>query len=141
MNYVGEDNAHHLINSLKEYSTNSEDWKGGLYCGINLKWDYDKCTLYISTPGYTQKQWQKYKHQHTSKPKYAPYPTAPRKYRAEYQETTPQDTAPPTTKEEFTLIQQVVGSILYYARVVDLTVITDLSTIANEQAISTKEKH
>ena len=53
--YVDEDNAHHLINSLKEEFTISEDWKGGLYCGINLKWDHDKHILDISMPGYIQK--------------------------------------------------------------------------------------
>ena len=37
--YVDEDNARHLINSLKEIFTISEDWKGVLYCVINLKWD------------------------------------------------------------------------------------------------------
>ena len=52
--YVDEDNAHHLINSLKEEFTISEDWKGGFYFGINLKWDYDKLTLDISIPGYIQ---------------------------------------------------------------------------------------
>ena len=40
MKYVGEYNARHLIESLKENFTISEDWKGGLYCVINLKWDY-----------------------------------------------------------------------------------------------------
>ena len=63
--------------------------------------------------GYIQKQFQKYKHKHPSKPQYDPYPTAPRKYRTESQEPTPQDNAPPATKEEITHIQHVVGSILY----------------------------
>ena len=54
MKYVGEDNSRHLINSLKEEFTISEDWKGGFYFGINLKWDYDKITLDISIPGYIQ---------------------------------------------------------------------------------------
>ena len=65
-------------------------------------------------------------------------PTAPRKYGAASQEPTPQDTAPPTTKEEITRIQQVVGSILYYSRAVELTVIMALSTITSEQAKATK---
>ena len=45
--YVGEDNYHHLIDSLKEDFTISEDWTGGLYYGIKLKWDYNKRTLDI----------------------------------------------------------------------------------------------
>ena len=50
--YAGEDNSHHLIDSLKEEFTISEDRKGGLYYGINLKLDYDKRTLDISMPWY-----------------------------------------------------------------------------------------
>ena len=50
--YAGEDNVLRLINSLKEEIKISEDRKGELYYGINLKWDYDKCTLDISMPGY-----------------------------------------------------------------------------------------
>ena len=57
--YVGEYNAHHLINSLKEEFTISGNWKGGLYCGINLKWEYDKRTLDISMPVYIKKQFAK----------------------------------------------------------------------------------
>ena len=62
--YVGEDNARHLIDSLKEDFTISEDCNGGLYCGIKLKWDYDERTLDISITGYIKKQLQKYKHIH-----------------------------------------------------------------------------
>ena len=53
--YVGEDNDRHLIDSLKEDFTISEDRKGRLYCGINLQWDYDKRTLDISIPEYMKK--------------------------------------------------------------------------------------
>ena len=74
-------------------------------------------------PGYIQNKLQHHKHVHPRKPQYAPYPSAPRKYEAESQEPTPKDTAPPATKDEATHIKQVVGSILYYARVVYLTVI------------------
>ena len=35
--YVGEEHARHLINSLKEDFTILEYLTGGLYCGINLK--------------------------------------------------------------------------------------------------------
>ena len=83
---------------------------------------------------------QEDKNQHPSKPQYAPYPTTPCKYGAEYQEPTPQDTSPPASKEEITRIKKVAGSILYYARAVNLTVLMALSTIASEQAKASKTK-
>ena len=92
---------------------------------------------YIHARLYSQKL-LKYKHMHSSKPQYSSYPTAPSKYGAASQEPTPQDTSPPTTKEEITYIQQVLGRILYYAIAVDLTVLFALSTITSKQAKETK---
>ena len=60
--YVGKEHADHLITCLKEKYKLTEDWLGDLYCGINLDWNYDKCTLLISMPGYIKKQLLKYKH-------------------------------------------------------------------------------
>lgn len=49
---------------------------------------------------------------------------------------------PPLDKDGQKRIQQIVGSILYYARAVDLTVLMALSSIASEQAKPTdKTKH
>jgi hypothetical protein len=30
----------------------TEDWAGDLFCGISLRWDYEKWWLDISMPGY-----------------------------------------------------------------------------------------
>ena len=75
---------------------------------------------------------------HPRKHQYAPYPTAPCKYEAASQEPMPNNTAPPATKEKITHIQKVVESILYYVRVVDLTVLVSLSAIASEYAKAMK---
>ena len=50
----------------------------------------------------------------------------------------PQDTAPPASKEEIIYIQQVVVSIFYYARAVELTVLVAPFTNASDQAKATK---
>ena len=49
----------------------------------------------------------------------------------------PEDTTSEAYNEEILNVQQVVGSILYYARTVDLTALMSLSTIATEQAKAT----
>ena len=49
------------------------------------------------------------------------------------------DDTPPATKEEQRLVQQVVGSIIYYANCIDLTALTGLSTLASEQAKATNQ--
>ena len=136
--YSRKEDIDHLIQSLKKDFTLSEDWKGDLYCGISLKWDYEERTLDISMPGYIQKALQRYKHERSPRRQDAPYPAAPRIYGAAAQAPSPDDDSPEATEGEIKHIQQVVGTILYYARAVDITVLMALSTIASEQATATK---
>ena len=49
----------------------------------------------------------------------------------------PEDNTPPAEKDERLLVQQVVGSIIYYAKAVNLTALTGLSTLASKQAKAT----
>lgn len=49
--YVGKEHANHLIAALNDY-TLSVDWKGDLFCGITLAWNYKDRYLDISMPGY-----------------------------------------------------------------------------------------
>ena len=50
----------HLLTSLGKKYEYSTDWKGYLYCGITLKWDYIKATFQLSIPGYIAVVLQKY---------------------------------------------------------------------------------
>jgi hypothetical protein len=40
--YFGKDNVLHLIKALRQHYELEEDWEGKLYCGISLKWDYER---------------------------------------------------------------------------------------------------
>ena len=141
--YVGKEHATHLINCIKEQYGVTEDWTGDLYCGIKLKWNYVARTLDISMPGYIKKLLQKYKHRMPTRPQHCPYSPAPKHYGAKAQAPPPVDISPKLSPEEIKEIQRVVGSILYYARAVDITVLMALSSIAIEQTkgtTSTMEK-
>jgi hypothetical protein len=136
--YTNKADVDHLIICLKEHYDLTQDWNGDLYCGIKLKWNYEELTLNISMPGYIIKQLQKYKHDTPTKPQHCPYSPQPKQFGSEAQRPIPQDTPPPLSKEDIKHIQRVIGSILYYARAVDLTVLMALSTIASEQAHGTE---
>ena len=71
-------------------------------------------------------------------PQHCPYTHQPRQYGTEAQRPIPPNTSPPLSKDEIKHIQQIIGSILYYACVVDLTVLMALSTIASKQWKPTK---
>jgi hypothetical protein len=49
--YVGKENAHHLRNALLRSYEITTDWGGTVYSGMTLRWDYQKRTCDISTPG------------------------------------------------------------------------------------------
>ena len=53
------------------------------------------------------------------------------------QDPIPEDTSRKAFDEEILKVHQVVGSILYYTRAVDLTVLMSLSPITSEQAKAT----
>jgi hypothetical protein len=48
------------------------------------------------------------------------------------------DTSPPLSKDDIKQVHCVIGSILYYAQAIDLTVLMALSMIASKQAKGTK---
>ncbi len=135
--YVGQEHVDHLIWCLKQQYKLTEDWTGNLYCGIALKWDYNVRTLDISMPVYIKKLLLKYKHRMPTKPQHCPYAPAPKQYGAKAQAPLPVNISLKLSPKEIKVIQQVIGSILYYARAVDITVLMALSSIDIEQSNST----
>ena len=90
-------------------------------------------------PGYVRKQLLKYKHVTSSRPQHCPYSPEPKKYGSEAQAPLPVDTSQPLGEKDIKRVQKIVGSILYYARAVDMTVLMALSTIASEQTKGTEQ--
>jgi hypothetical protein len=89
-------------------------------------------TLDFLMPGYIKKVLQTYKHRMLAKPQHCPYAPAPKQYGAKAQSPLPIDILPKLSPDEIREIQQVIGSILCYARAVDITVLMALSFFAIE---------
>ena len=98
--YVGKQNALHLVNALKQNYKISKYWTGGLYCGISLRWNYDKGCVDTAMPTYVTKQLLKYKHEKSKKPQDTLLQPAPRIYGTAAQNTAPPDTSPPLNKKD-----------------------------------------
>jgi hypothetical protein len=94
-------------------------------------------------PGYIKKVLQKYKHCVPTKPQHCPYAPAPKQYGAKAQAPLPVDILPKLSLEEIKEIQRVIGSILYYAHAIDITVLMALNSIAIEaqQALWRKQNN
>ena len=58
---------------LKLYYNMEEDWKGKLYCGITLNWNYDKGYVDISMPNHVPKKLTEYGYKPCKFQQYCPY--------------------------------------------------------------------
>ena len=137
--YVGEEHRDHLLNILNEYYEMETDYNGELYCGITLKWNYEKGYVDISMPNYVHKNLVKYGHEKLRKPQHCPYEPAPNKHGKESNEITEEPESPRVNNEKKKYVQQVVGSFQYYARAVDPTIQQALSAMAEEHSNPTEK--
>ncbi len=87
----------------------------------------------ISMPGYVKKKLQEYNHIVSRKGQTCPYSPAPKQYCSEAPAPLPPNTLTLLKNAGIKWVQKIVGSILYYARAVNMTVLMALSTIALEQ--------
>ena len=138
VNYVGKENADHLINILKEHYEVAEDWEGTKYCGITMDWDYIKRQVYLSMPGYCYEAPIRFC-QNLCKIMDQPHKHALLVYRAKIQYAKSEDKSAKLGKVDKLFIQQVTGTFFYYTRAVDGTMIVALSVIASDQAFPSKE--
>jgi hypothetical protein len=85
-------------------------------------------------PGYINKALTKYQHPKPVTPHHhAPYKAALIQYGARVQRVEV-DTTQPLTPKEIKRVQDIVGTLLYYARAVDPTLLATLSAITAQQA-------
>ena len=123
---------------LKQWYKMEEDWEGKLYCGISLDWHYDKGYVDISMPNYVHKTLIKYDHKAPKRHQSCPYEPEPIKYGRDSQKITHEKESPTLPEKDKKIIQQVLGSFLYYARAIDMTILHALNQIASEQAKPTE---
>jgi hypothetical protein len=127
----------HLVNALKEHYTVAINMTGSLFCGIHLTWNYMLGHIDYHMLVYINKAFTKYQHPKPVSPQHAPYKAAPIQYGARVQRVEV-DTTQPRTPKEIKRIQDIIGTLLYYARAVGPTLLTALSTIAAHQSNGTR---
>lgn len=138
--YVGKEHALHLLKTLEDAGyVVTTDWEGKQFCGIDLAWDYTNGTVDLSMPGYVEKALQRFNHPNPpSAPEDSPHTSAIPQYGAKTQFTPDPDNSAPLDKKGITLLQEVVGTLLYYARAIDNTMLVTLGTLAAAQSKGTK---
>jgi hypothetical protein len=112
------------------------DWDGSLFCGINIDWNYPAGTINLNMPKYIPKALLKFQHPMPYSPQHQPYKNAPIQYGARIQRVDV-DTSAPLSPDAINCVEDIVGTLLYYGRAVDPTLLTALSSIAARQANGT----
>jgi hypothetical protein len=93
----------------------------------------------ISMPGYIKKKLQEYRHVQLKHTQTCPYLPAPKQFGTEAQAPLSTNVSPCLNKKGIHNMQCIVGSILHYARAIDMTVLMALGTIASEQMAATEQ--
>jgi hypothetical protein len=136
--YVGKQHAEHLRDALLRTYELTTDWTATVYSGMTLKWDYKNRTCDISMPSYVSNVVSKFQHDAPKHPQHTSSRYVMPVYGAKTQYAT-KDETPPLTAQQCLTIQKVTGSVMYYARAVDPTVLMPLNDIATEQTKATEK--
>jgi hypothetical protein len=121
----------------KENAQHATDWTGKLYCGLTIKWNYPKRHVDISMPGYIEAALHKFQHPSPTRAEDAPHDWTKPTYGAAVQYAPENDTTATLPQPKITKIQQIIGTLLYYAIAVDPTMLVALGTIAANQSTAT----
>jgi hypothetical protein len=109
-----------------------------VYSGMTLKWDYNKHICDNSMPGYVSNFLSKFQCDSPKHPQHTPsrYVTPVNGAKTQY---TTKDETPQLTAQQCLTIKKVTGSVLYYDRAFDPTVLMPINEIATEQTKATKK--
>jgi len=135
--YVGLEHFTYLLKILKKFHGVQYNMASNKFAGINIEWNYTVHRCRISMPDYISLLLLKFKHPHLAKPRLSPYKCLPIAYGAKSHITPDPDVLELLDASHKHSIQEIVGSLLYYARVVDNKLLVALSAIAARQAKAT----
>jgi hypothetical protein len=136
--YTNRSDAEHLITALETAYKISTDWDGERYIGLTLKWDYYKRTCDISMPGFIERALARFNHPTPKKPQHNPSTYYKPEYGAKVQYSPDADTSPLLNDKDKKRIQEILGTLLYYARACDNTILQAISSLASQQSTATQ---
>ena len=141
--YFAKEDALHLMNSVKENYDVTVDWTGENYCGLAIKWNYILKYADVTMPNYVIKFLAKQKHNKPLISQHAPHKWSTPVYGRKVQYAKLEDDSPKLNKKDTKNIQSIAGSMLYYGRAIDYTILPAINEIAGNQAapsLLTKDK-
>ena len=136
--YTNKKYAQDLMKILGDnYEDETNDWTGSLYSGIRFDWDYTKCQVHLSMPGYVRKAMVQFQHEFPENFTTTSHLHTPPVYRNKVQLAQQDSTAPLLDKADNTKVRQVVGQFLFYAQAIGSNLLMGLNAIASKQEHAT----
>jgi hypothetical protein len=104
-----------------------------------LEWDYNNKTVDLSMPGYIKAALHNYQHPATTRPEHAPHKWNTPVYGSKTKYVEDENNSPTLSAKDVNKLQQLTGTLLYYARAVDPTLIMPINVLASEQTKATSD--
>ena len=136
--YVDRSAAEHLLTLLGQHYELEVDWTGTKYLGLTLEWDYINRKVYKHMPGYVKKALIRFGIEMPDNPQHSPHAWTAPSYGAGAQYDPDTADSPPLSPSGIKRLQEVIGVLLYYARMVDSTMLVALGTLASAQSQGTQ---
>ena len=131
--FFDEDDKNHLLNALKENYKVTIDETGCNYLGYTIDWNYDKGYVDIDMHKYIPKARKRFQHPDPKSPQHAPHKWTQPAYGSKVQYAK-EDTSPKVGKAAIKEVQSINGTILFYARAMDPTLLPACNEISYQQA-------
>jgi hypothetical protein len=128
--YVDRINAEHLTTTLQSLYDITTDWD----CSLTLNWDYQARNVDISMPGYVEREFERFQHSTPSGAQHSPSTWTTPQYGAASQLTASVNDIPALDPAGILHLQTVAGTLLFYARAVDHTMLVTIGDIAAAHA-------
>ena len=134
--YATKAAADHLISVLRQPYETKIDWTGTTYIGFTINFNRQQKTVTLSMPTYIAKVLERFVPTATHDAA-SPAVYTPPSYGARCQMTNDDD-SPPLTPAGAKRIQELVGSLLFYARGADVTILPTVNLLASLQSTPTQ---
>ena len=126
LKYTSEEDLQHFFKAIGNHYKYHYDPQGKNYIGLKSDWHYDTRYVDLSMPGYINSLLHRLQHTTPTRPEYSPHDYTPFTYTKKNERqlaTAPDLSAPITDTKEIKRIQSIIGSLLYYGRSLDNTIL------------------
>lgn len=136
---MSEDDKNHLINAVKELYDVTIDHKASKYLGLKLDWEEGMTSVLVTMPNRIMQACERFGIEMPAKPIDGPAAYTKPVYGKNIQQMSSVDLSAPLNAADKKFVQEVIGTLTHYARMVDPTMMRDVSRLASMQATPTKD--